>query len=593
MGCNRNRTSFRKIGGLLICVWILNIGLLIPCAESKPIPGENDRIGWSADGNRHDPDDWGATALALAIFAKQGWQDKLVHFDYNNWLPDNTPFKSAEETISVREGVKRFKFSNTKLFDCQTDLDAAINNVVEEINKSSEDSRFWYVQAGPFEVAYLALLKAIPAKRKYCILVSHSAANDRPEHWPGQHGKDDCVALGATFYYTTGQGKNKFGSGKFHEWHLVDWMKDSPCPDYRWVYSRFKKTAEHKHGVLDASDGGMAFVLVTGDTEGNFNPKLKNYLGTDWKHISKAGGAVAAKRKQTQKKQQAIEKVTKVYDVDHEVVAEFNRIKHNITPSTSPTQSRKLLIYAISHGPHRFVIPTGNVILRMLGETTGAYTAVVSHDLAHFEPEALKQFDAVCFANTTGEVFYRPIERHLFQELSPVEKQYQVDNAERLVKNLADYVRNGGGFFGIHAATDTLKKTPTYGEMIGGYFNGHPWSGGQTVRVRVEQPQHPLCADIFDAKGFSIKDEIYQMKDPYARDQVEVLLSVDVEASETPAKPMKRKDKDFPLAWVKTYGKGRVFYSALGHNKSIFCNALVLQHWLEGLQYVLGDKPID
>ena len=268
---------------LLLVLGILLTGRLAASVEyDGPIPGEKDRLGWSADGNRHDPDDWGATAITLAIFAKQGWQDKLVHIDYNNWLPDNTPYKAAEETISVVEGAKKFKFTQTKIFDVQTDLEAAIDNVVAEINKSSSSSRFWYVQAGPFEVAYMALLKADPDKRKYCILVSHSAANDRAEHWPGQHGKDDCVALGAKYFYTTGQGKEKFGGGRFHEWQLVDWMKNSPNPEYRWVYSRLKKTAEHKRGVLDASDGGMAFALVTGDLDGNFSPKLKDFLGTDW-----------------------------------------------------------------------------------------------------------------------------------------------------------------------------------------------------------------------------------------------------------------------------------------------------------------------
>jgi hypothetical protein len=265
----------------LLCS-ILSCGM-VPHAIAQPIPGKQDRIGWSADGNRHDPDDWGATALALAVFAKQGWQDKLVHLDYNNWLPDNTPFKAAEEAISVREGMEQFGFTGTKVFDCQADLDAAVASVVDEINKSSSTSRFWYVQAGPFEVAYLALLKADPEKRKYCILVSHSAANDRPDHWPGQHGRDDCTALGAQYFYTTGQGKEKFGGGKFKEWHLVEWMKQSPCPEYRWVYSRFRKTAEHKNGVLDASDGGMAFVLATGDKDGNFSPKLRDFLGDDWR----------------------------------------------------------------------------------------------------------------------------------------------------------------------------------------------------------------------------------------------------------------------------------------------------------------------
>lgn len=266
-----------------------------PAAAIKhdgPIPGGNDRIGWSADGNKNDPDDWGATAMALAIFAKQGWQDKLVHMDYNNWLPNNTPYKSAEETISVVEGIEKFRFTQTKVFDNQTDLEAAIDNVVAEINKSSERNRFWYVQAGPFEVAYRALKKADPKKRQYCILVSHSEMNERANKWPDQHGKDDCLALGAKYFFTTGQGKEKFGSGKFKEWHLVDWLKNSPCPEYRWVYSRFKKTAEHKNGVLDASDGGMAFVLVTGDTEGNFSPKLRDLLGTDWsssEHVGSAG----------------------------------------------------------------------------------------------------------------------------------------------------------------------------------------------------------------------------------------------------------------------------------------------------------------
>ncbi len=190
------------------------------------------------------------------------------------------------------EGTQKFKFTQTKLFDCQTDLEAVIDNVVAEINKSSAGSRFWYVQAGPFEVAYLALLKADPDKRKYCNLVSHSAANDRPDHWPGQHGKDDCVALGAKFFFTEKQGKDKFGGGNFYEWQLVDWMKNSPCPEYRWVYSRLKKTAEHKHGVLDASDGGMAFVLATGDTDGNFSPKLRDFLGTGWAKPSRVATSI-------------------------------------------------------------------------------------------------------------------------------------------------------------------------------------------------------------------------------------------------------------------------------------------------------------
>ena len=277
-----NSRRFRNASWLSTFLFVGLSTSTVQLTHAKPIPGKNDRIGWSADGNMNDPDDWGASAMALAIFAKQGWQDKVVHIDYNNWLHGNKDYKSAEETISMVEGARKFNFTKTKLFDCQTDLDAAVANAANEINKSSSTSRFWYVQAGPFEVAYQALKRADPEKRKYCILVSHSEMNERAGKWPEQHGKDDCVALGAEYFFTTGQGKDKFGSGKFKEWHLVDWMKDSPCQEYRWVYSRLRKTAEHKNGVLDASDGGMAFALATGDLDGNFNPKLKDFLGTEW-----------------------------------------------------------------------------------------------------------------------------------------------------------------------------------------------------------------------------------------------------------------------------------------------------------------------
>jgi type 1 glutamine amidotransferase len=283
----------------------------------------------------------------------------------------------------------------------------------------------------------------------------------------------------------------------------------------------------------------------------------------------------------------------KTYEVDERVVTQFDRVAGDLKPLAVPKKPRKVLIYAVSHGPHQFVIPTAKVIFARLGQATGAFTAVVSDELANFEPGVLKQYDAVCFVNTTGEVFNRPVDRQSFAELTEDEKKRQIAHADRLVKNLTQYVRDGGGFVGIHAATDTLKQSPAYGEMLGGYFDGHPWSAGQTVRVRIEKPEHPLCRDIFDRDGFSITDEIYQMKAPYARDQVTVLMSVVVEASEQPAKPLTREDKDYPLSWIKAYGKGRVFYSALGHNTATFGNPLVLRHWLAGLQYVMGDFSVN
>lgn len=255
---------------------------------AAPLPGENDRIGWSSDGNKVDPDDWAATALALAIFAKMGWQDKLVHWDYNNRLDGSLEWKENENFESTIGGARLFNFNEDVFFDAQRELEAAIESAKEEINKSHEGSKFWYVQAGPFEVAYQALLRADPEKRKYCILVSHSEINERSAKWKLEdgspsHGKDECIAIGATYFFTEMQGKERFGGKTFLRWNLVEWMRDSPCLEYRWVHSRFRSTAIHKENGLDASDGGMAYILATGDRNGNFSPKLKDFLGDDWR----------------------------------------------------------------------------------------------------------------------------------------------------------------------------------------------------------------------------------------------------------------------------------------------------------------------
>ena len=271
---------------LKVFLFSLTLTLIIQSTLTAQTPAENDRIGWSSDGNLADEDDWAATPMALAIFAKMGWQDKLVIFDYNNRLDRSHAWKEAENYESTIGGAQRFGFNETVFFNDQTQLEDTIEHAKNEINKSHEGSKFWYVQAGPFEVAYQALLRADPEKRKYCILVSHSEVNEKPGKWKLEdgtpaHGKDDCVALGATYFFTTNQYKEKFGGKTYKRWDLVDWMTSS-CDEYKWVHSRFLATAKHKDGGLDASDGGMAYALATGDLDGNFK-KLQSFLGSDWR----------------------------------------------------------------------------------------------------------------------------------------------------------------------------------------------------------------------------------------------------------------------------------------------------------------------
>ena len=273
---------------------------------------------------------------------------------------------------------------------------------------------------------------------------------------------------------------------------------------------------------------------------------------------------------------------------DANVIARVESVASSLkaAPSKKP---RKVLVYGISFGPHRTTIRTAQQVFKLLGEKTGAFDAIVSDDLANFEADKLKRFDAVIFANTTGEVFCRPADKDQFNALSADEKRKQEENAARLVKNLDDYIRAGGGFMGIHAATDTLKNHSAYGAMIGAVFSQHPWGPTQTVMIKVEDSNHPLAEGVFEKNAFKFNDEIYEFREPYDRKQLHVILSLDLAQSDKPNRPLRRTDGDYPIAWTRSHGQGRVFYCSLGHAMSTFADPIILKFWLRGLQFAAGD----
>jgi len=256
-------------------------------------------------------------------------------------------------------------------------------------------------------------------------------------------------------------------------------------------------------------------------------------------------------------------------------------------PRVKPRKPRKLLVFSVTRGYRHKSIPWIKKALEIMGRKTGAFEAVISDDLSMFEPENIKRFDAICFANTTREVFL-PAD---FDKLSEEQRKAVLEREARLKKSLLDFVSNGGGFVGIHAATDTLQKWREYGELIGAYFDGHPWH--EVVTIKVEEPEHPLCA-AFKEKTFQIKDEIYQFRAPYSREKLRVLLSLDTtKTNMNKGKKIHRTDNDFAVSWIKSYGKGRVFYCSLGHRNEIFWNPMILRFYLDGIQFALGDLPAD
>lgn len=295
--------------------------------------------------------------------------------------------------------------------------------------------------------------------------------------------------------------------------------------------------------------------------------------------------------------------------------------------SAKPAKPRKVLVFTQAMGFVHSTIPMAARAVEIMGQKTGAYTATVTDDPAAFEPENLKQYDAVFQDQCTGEMFTPKAHASVRKEIDglnnklkdkkkpPTEEEADAlkkkieelkkkqaglpppkPEEEKYKQALLDFVKGGKGLIGCHAATDCYYNWKEYGEMIGAYFTGHPY---YPIVVKIDDPDHPVNA-AFEKKGFSITDEMYVFgprgKDgqPYSREKLRVLLSIDVPATKAKdpkfdEKAGKRDDADYAISWVKAYGQGRVFYCSFGHQDHVWTNPAILRHYLDGIQWALGD----
>ena len=219
-----------------------------------------------------------------------------------------------------------------------------------------------------------------------------------------------------------------------------------------------------------------------------------------------------------------------------------------------------LLYLTLSAGfKHATVAPSRDIV-KEIGEKSGAFDVTFADDVAPFSEENLKHYDAVMFY-TTGEL--------------PMNSQQK--------EALLDFVRSGHGFVGVHSATDTFYMWPEYLELIGGYFNDHPWH--QNVTVDVVDPANPIVSAL--APSFQINDEIYQISDFQYRD-THVLLRLDPKSVDLTRKGVHRRFYGWPLAWTRNYGEGRVFYTALGHELAVWQDPRYQKMLLNGIKWAMG-----
>jgi type 1 glutamine amidotransferase len=239
-----------------------------------------------------------------------------------------------------------------------------------------------------------------------------------------------------------------------------------------------------------------------------------------------------------------------------------------------PRKSRRLLVYDrnVGYGGHAS-IPYANLAMQLMGEKTGSFAATLSSDPAVLEPASLQQFDAVYLNNTVGDIFPTP----------------------ELRASFAAYVASGGGLVGNHGTSVASPAWNEFGEILGAKGASHR-EADEKVTINVEDPTHPITR-VFDGKPFEYSDEIFRLQAPYSRDRVRVLLSVDPIASDMTRGrcfgQCFRDDNDYAIAWIRQHGKGRVFYTTLGHNPHVFWEPRMLEMFLAGVQYALGDLQAD
>jgi type 1 glutamine amidotransferase len=214
-----------------------------------------------------------------------------------------------------------------------------------------------------------------------------------------------------------------------------------------------------------------------------------------------------------------------------------------------------VLVVTATAGFHHASIPDAETALRALGRRSAAYDVVVTDRVSAISAAGLRRYRAVVFAMTSGELPIPPAGRAA----------------------LVSFVRRGGGFVGVHSASDTLYSYPPYGRLVGAYFRDHPYMRGT---VRVVGPPHPATRGV--PPTMPLVEEMYRFRsDPVANGE-QVVLRLDPASAGAPA------DEDLPLAWFGRQGRGRTFYTALGHHPETWRSGWFRRHVDGAIRWTLG-----
>jgi len=247
----------------------------------------------------------------------------------------------------------------------------------------------------------------------------------------------------------------------------------------------------------------------------------------------------------------------------------------SLTAQQQPPKKKRVLAIGAVAGFQHDSVSNGLATIYNLGHESGLWDTYIRTDTQLItkkniggNAKNLDYFDAVYFY-TTGEL--------------PMSDDQKAD--------LLSFVHDDGkGFVGGHSSIDTFYKWPEYGDMVGAYFDNHPW-GQFDAPILVEDRKSPITRHFPEA--FTIKDEIYQPSSLFSREKLHVLMRLDPAKVDWNHAGVKRTDHDNAVAWIKTYGKGRVFYTTFGHREEVYERPDIRRMYLEAVKWALGITQSD
>jgi len=244
-------------------------------------------------------------------------------------------------------------------------------------------------------------------------------------------------------------------------------------------------------------------------------------------------------------------------------------------------KSKRILVFYRCEAFIHTSIPWANFALQEMARKTEAFSVDLSDQYSVFDQKNLEKYDAIVFNSSS----------------SP---NLNADQREAILS----FLKSGKGVIGIHMATD-FDSWEEGTAMIGGRWNGHPWTKDGNWAYKLNDPSHELNA-AFGGNGFWYQDEIYQYK-PESYQGVEnlrVLVSLDMSKEEVLTAMevenyRKYKEtygdgaREVPVSWIREYGKGRVFYTNFGHREETYANQVIMKHLYDGILYALGYTELD